>query len=59
MIHRQLAHDRNRKIEISTAPTKAKSGKPAYLQALIQNKIDRPAAGQIQIVRQAGIQSDG
>jgi len=27
-------------LEISTAPTKAKSRKPAYSQALIQNKID-------------------
>ena len=32
---------RNRKLEISTAPTKAKSWEPAYSQALNQNKIDR------------------
>jgi len=32
---------RNRKLEISTAPTKAKPREPAYSQALIQNKIDR------------------
>src|SRR6218665_431162 len=30
-----------RKLDISTAPTKARSRKPAYSQALIQNKIDR------------------
>jgi len=28
-------------LEISTAPTKAKSRKPAYSQALFQNKINR------------------
>src|SRR6218665_2287640 len=32
---------RNSKLEISTAPTKAKSREPAYSQALVQNKIDR------------------
>src|SRR6218665_114500 len=32
---------RNRKIKITTAPTKAKPRELAYLQALIQNKIDR------------------
>src|SRR6218665_652377 len=31
----------NRKLDISTAPTKARSREPAYSQALIQNKIDR------------------
>jgi len=31
----------NRKLKISTAPTKAKSWEPAYSQALIQNKIQR------------------
>jgi len=38
-----LCPDRNRKrkLKISAAPTKAKSRKPAYSQALIQNKIDR------------------
>ena len=30
-----------RKLEISTVPTKAKLQEPAYLQALVQNKIDR------------------
>ena len=33
--------NRNRKLNISTAPTKARSREPAYSQALIQNKIDR------------------
>ena len=33
--------NRIRKLEIFTAPTKAKSLEPAYSQALIQNKIDR------------------
>ena len=32
---------RNRKLQISTAPTKAKSLEPSYSQALNQNKIDR------------------
>jgi len=32
---------RNRKLNISTALTKAKSREPAYSQALVQNKIDR------------------
>jgi len=31
----------NRKLEISTAPTKAKLREPAYSQAPIQNKTDR------------------
>src|SRR6218665_3209756 len=31
----------NRKLEISTAPTKAKSKEPANSQVLVQNKIDR------------------
>ena len=29
-------NNRNRKLEISTAPTKAKSREPAYSQALVQ-----------------------
>src|SRR6218665_3193747 len=33
--------NRNRKLQISRAPTKAKSQEPAYSQALNQNKIDR------------------
>src|SRR6218665_376399 len=35
------SHNRNRKLLISRAPTKAKSQEPAYSQALNQNKIDR------------------
>jgi len=31
----------NRRLKISIAPTKAKSRKQAYSQALVQNKIDR------------------
>jgi len=46
-----LSSYRNRKLEISTAPTKAKSREPAYSQALIQNKI------KIQRVRQADSQT--
>jgi len=48
----------NRNLEISVAPTKAKSREPAYLQALNQNKIDMQWV-KIQRVRQAGRQSDG
>ena len=33
--------NRNRKLQIYTAPTKAKSREPAYSQALVRNKIDR------------------
>src|SRR6218665_1843215 len=36
-----LYHNRNRKLEIFTALTKAKSRKPAHSQALVKNKIDR------------------
>src|SRR6218665_2930873 len=36
-----IARNRNRKLEISTAPTKAKLREPAHSQALFQNKIDR------------------
>ena len=35
------SRNRNRKLEISTSPTKAESREPAYLQALVQNKIVR------------------
>src|SRR6218665_2369892 len=35
------SRNRNRKLLISRAPTKAKSQEPAYSQALNQNKIDR------------------
>src|SRR6218665_1628010 len=40
--HCSRAHtrNRNRKLLISRAPTKAKSQEPAYLQALNQSKID-------------------
>src|SRR6218665_2653337 len=37
----EVAADRNRKLQISRAPTKAKLQEPAYSQALNQNKIDR------------------
>ena len=46
----------NRNSESSTAPTKPKSQGPAYLQALIQNKIDRQGV-KIQKVRQADSQT--
>src|ERR1043165_2011997 len=48
--------DRNRKLETSTAPTKARSREPAYSQALNQNKIDRHEV-KIQRVRQADRQA--
>src|SRR6218665_350021 len=59
--------NRNCKLEISTAPTKAKSREPAYSQALVQIKIDRKRVRYIesgrqavrQSGRQAGRQSDG
>src|SRR6218665_59663 len=38
---REWNRNRNRKLLISRAPTKAKSQEPAYSQALNQNKIDR------------------
>src|SRR6218665_3220008 len=37
----QLWSSCNSNLDISTAPTKAKSREPAYSQALIQNKSDR------------------
>src|SRR6218665_1503378 len=44
-IQQKLLHNRNHnrifKLEISTAPIKAKSWEPAYSQAFIQNKIKR------------------
>jgi len=46
----------HRNLEISTAPTKAKSRETAYSQALIQNKIDRQRV-KIQSVRQADSQT--
>jgi len=33
--------NRNSKLDVNTAPTKARSREPAYSQALIQTKIDR------------------
>src|SRR6185503_20240255 len=48
--------NRNRKLDISTAPTKAKSREPAYSQALNQNRIDRQRV-KIQRVRQADSQT--
>ena len=36
--HKLSHRDRNRKLQISRAPTKAKSQEPAYSQSLNQNK---------------------
>ena len=41
LLCRSCYYNRNRKLEIFTAPTKAKSREPAYSQGLVQNKIDR------------------
>jgi len=43
VVHRIRLRDcnRNHKLEISTAPTKAESWEPAYSQVLIQYKVDR------------------
>src|SRR6218665_3654558 len=49
---------RNRKLYISTEPTKAKWREPAYSHALIQNKIDRLRVKFLR-GRQAGRESDG
>jgi len=50
----------NRKLKISTAPTKVKSRESAYSQALNQNKsIGRGQDSDSQAGRQAGRQSDG
>jgi len=38
---RNLIYNCNRKLEISTVPTKVKLWEPAYSHMLIQNKIDR------------------
>src|SRR6218665_1915407 len=51
--------NRNRKLLISRAPTKAKSQEPAYSHALNQNKIDRQRSRSRESGRQAGRQSDG
>src|SRR6218665_98572 len=50
--------NRNRKLEISRAPTKAKSREPAYSHALIQYKIDRQRVRSRESGRQAGRQAD-
>jgi len=50
---------RNRKLEISSVPAKAKSWEPAYSQVLIQSKIDRQRVRSRVSGRQAGRQSDG
>ena len=47
---------RNRKLLISTVPTKAKSQEPAYSQALNQNKIDRQRSRSRESGRQADSQ---
>src|SRR6218665_1644587 len=47
-----LNSNRNRKLLISRAPTKAKSQKPAYSQALNQNKIDRQRSRSRELGRQ-------
>src|SRR6218665_2524212 len=54
--NRNLDCNRNHKLEISTAPTKAKSREPVYSQELIQNKIDRQRV-KIQRVWQADSQT--
>src|SRR6218665_915651 len=48
-----LNTNRNCKLLISRAPTKAKSQEPAYSQALNQNKIDRQRSGSRESGRQA------
>ena len=40
-LYRNIQNDRNRKLEISTALTKAKLREPAYSQMLDQNNVDR------------------
>src|SRR6218665_2730770 len=51
--HRTVDRNRNRKLEISTAPTKAKSREPAHSQALIQNKLDSQRSRSRESLRQA------
>jgi len=46
-----VSANRNRKLDISTAPIKVKSLEPAYSQALIQDKLDRQGV-KIQRVKQ-------
>jgi len=45
----------NRKLDISTAPSKAKSREPAYSQAFVKNKIDM----QQDRSRESGRKTDG
>src|SRR6218665_1175125 len=52
-----ITRNRNRKLEISTAPTKANSREPAYSQALVQNKIDRQRVRQALVHTKFQIQS--
>jgi len=49
--------NRNRRLKISTALTKAKSRKLAYSQALVQNKIDRQLVRSRDSGRQANSQT--
>ena len=55
----QLIVNRNRKLEISTTPTKARSREPAYSPAFIPNRIDRQRVRSRESGMQAGRQSDG
>src|SRR6218665_1147077 len=56
IVHILLHGNRNRKLQICRASTKAKSREPAYSQALSHNKIDRQWSCP---ESQAGRQSDG
>ena len=47
--------NRNRKLDISRPPTKAKSWEPAYSQALNQNKIDRQRGVDVTCVTEVDI----
>src|SRR6218665_1891106 len=53
MIPRNRNRSRNRKLQMSRAPTKAKSWEPAYSQALNQNKIIRQRSRSRESGRQA------
>src|SRR6218665_1752824 len=61
--HKWMAPNCNRKFEISTAPTKAKSREPAYSQSLVQNEIDwqrvRARASGKQTVRHHQCRAEG
>ena len=52
-----MKNNRNRTLDISTAPTKAKSQEPAYSQALVQNKIVRQRVRSKESGRQADSQT--